>query len=502
MNLFGMNNWNAAQSQPLSTGAPPRDWPSGDPQHDDDDDDDDDDIDSAPPSKRPRLEPALPVVVTGCDDFVFDPVPPAPPSSSLLLLSSSSSPANTAVSGDTHDGAAAGYHHRHDHPTLSGFHDEQHQQRALDPEEGLAKRIMANVQAGYESPYFAGDARNHQVSAPCLPDGQKKSAAQHNPHVDDDGDDDGDEEDENDEEEDRYENLRALRAAEESESRARARSGPELGEFGREGAGFSTDCCTAPDGGDLWDSSMSSFVSRDLSLAWCFGCQWGAHGHRPVDNTKIQDLVDLFKNLIHGGSTTIENIARIVSDTYRRTIQIPARRHGQELPDWPPAVVKRHIENMTEPQIVNKLLIRKNLALLNNVFNDAVQYDAESGRTKTSIPACTMWCRLLRENRELYRQVPKEAFGYNPSFRAESWSGSALVHPTRVQYNSENASAGAASAASGASGASGNADIRRYVHGGSGVVDTGEPRGPGNDEELVLRRQYHVGNTMSAESGV
>ena len=434
--------------------APPRDWPNAGSS-------DEDDAESA----RPQWEQAPAPDISVCQEFVYE------PAAAPRMHPPTAGGESTA----TEEGGTVHRRHAERPPTLSGFETDQEQEPPeigrsdVGTEDSLVQQIMGDVDRGYESPYFAagqdvggegeeseGPARKRMrhespPRSPSRPPGADMTA------------------------------LRSLRDVD---------GAAGVGAFGvgdDDSGGFtiSTDCCNQSDGSPLYDSTVGEVVSGDLTRFWCFGCQWGAHNHRPVDSEKIADLANCFMNLILNGSTTLENTSRIVSDMYRRTIQEPARLQGQHLPDWPPAVVKRHIENIMEPRVVNSLLIRKNLALLDRVFGNAVRYDTRSGREEVNMQACNMWCRLLRETREMYRQVPKESFGYNQHFRAESWSGGTLVHPTRVQRSS------------GSGDSNGGADIRRYVL-GSGVVDAGAPRGPGNDDELVARP---VGNTLSSESG-
>ena len=213
---------------------------------------------------------------------------------------------------------------------------------------------------------------------------------------------------------------------------------------------------------------------------WCFGCQWVVRGHRPVDHAKIKDLTQCFMNLIMQGSTSLENVARIVSNLYRKTIRGPSIAAGDWLPDWPPNVVQKHIENMTEPRVVYALMLRKHLAMMKHVFKGVTRVDARTGETVTDLASVKVWNQSMRELRDLYRIVPKESFGYNETFQAESWSGGVLVHPTRVAAPEETqrfsgAPVGSRSRRSGVRGPTLNA----------GGGDTGDLRGPANDELLV-----------------
>ena len=213
---------------------------------------------------------------------------------------------------------------------------------------------------------------------------------------------------------------------------------------------------------------------------WCFGCQWVVRGHRPVDHAKIKDLTQCFMNLILQGSTSLENVGRIVSNLYRKTIRGPSIAAGDWLPDWPPAVVQKHIENMTEPRVVYALMLRKHLAMMKQVFSGVTRVDARTGQTVTDLASVKVWNQSMRELRDLYRIVPKESFGYNETFQAESWSGGVLVHPTRVAAPEETqrfsgAPVGSQSRRAGVRGPTLNA----------GGGDTGDLRGPANDELLV-----------------
>lgn len=249
-----------------------------------------------------------------------------------------------------------------------------------------------------------------------------------------------------------------------------------------------TDCCRGRNGRALPGIPLETTepeageVGHGRQQVWCFGCQWGARGHRPVDNDKIRDLVDCFTNLILQGSTTLENISRIISDLYRRTIRAPSLAADQWLPDWPPAVVQRHIEGLIEPRARNMLTLRKHIALLDRLSEYAMRVDTATGEESPNLPVVRALFQGMREMRELYRQVPKESFGYNENFRAESWSGGVLVHPSRIQQASRaRAFAGAPVASS-----VGRAGTRCAAV-SSGGGDTGELRGPSNDEELVRR---------------
>jgi hypothetical protein len=285
------------------------------------------------------------------------------------------------------------------------------------------------------------------------------------------------------------------------------------------GVGIDTDCC----GEDRRRNRRSRSARRRLfsvagnatphdydsdveggpenARVWCFGCQWGARGHQPVDNEKIRELVQCFMSLILGGSTTLENIAQIVSHTYRVTIRDPARALGQRLPDWPPAVVKRHIENMTEPRVVNALLIRRQLALLTQLYQHTMEIDPRTQQQKPNIQVVRTLLAGQKELREMYRQVPKDSFGYNENLMADSWSaGSVLVHPARIQRNTGGSAAAAATgvdenqqqrqqrdyAGAPVAASAGQAGVRQSAV-SLGGEDTGELRGPSNNEELLRR---------------
>lgn len=244
------------------------------------------------------------------------------------------------------------------------------------------------------------------------------------------------------------------------------RSGSDSG--ASHGFQVNTDCC-----GDNPSLEYQEEV-------WCFGCQWVVRGHRPVDHAKIKDLTQCFMNLILHGSTSLENVARIVSNLYRKTIRGPSIAAGDWLPDWPPNVVQKHIENMTEPRVVYALMLRKHLALMKHVFKGVTRVDARTGETVTDLASVKVWNQSLRELRDLYRIVPKDSFGYNETFQAESWNGGVLVHPTRVAAPEETqrfsgAPVGSQSRRAGVRGPTLNA----------GGGDTGDLRGPANDELLV-----------------
>ena len=200
-----------------------------------------------------------------------------------------------------------------------------------------------------------------------------------------------------------------------------------------------------------------------------------------MDNAKIRDLVQSFMNLILHGTTTLENISHIISHMYRTTIRQPALALGQWLPDWPPKVVQRHIENMTEPRVVNALLLRRHLKLIHDLTDYSMEYNPETGRREPNLPVVRALYQGMRELRELYRQVPKESFGYNESLRAESWAGGVLVHPARIQGPGTSGSFAGAPVATRPGRA--GARKRAVVEG----EDTGHLRGPANNEDLARR---------------
>ena len=240
---------------------------------------------------------------------------------------------------------------------------------------------------------------------------------------------------------------------------------------------INTDCCRTGDGLDL---RRQDATGQDQ--VWCFGCQWGARGHMPVDNDKIRNLTDAFMNMVCGGTTALENVANIISDLYRKTIRAPAMAAGQWLPDWPPSVVLKHIHGMTEPRVVNALMVRQHLALLNKMMSHAVRVDTTTGEESINLPVTRLLFTGMRELRELYRQVPKDSFGYNETLRADSWAGSVFVHPSRVRQPN------ASRAFPGAPVASHQSRIgARHPAVSSGGCDTGQYRGPANDEELARR---------------
>ena len=100
----------------------------------------------------------------------------------------------------------------------------------------------------------------------------------------------------------------------------------------------------------------------------------------------------------------------------------------------------------------------------------------------TDLAAVRAWNQLSRELRELYHVVPKEAFGYNESLVADAWAGTVLIHPSRVgpPSNRRGFAGAPVASASQQAGARGSAV-------GAGGADTGELRGPSNDEVLVRR---------------
>lgn len=263
------------------------------------------------------------------------------------------------------------------------------------------------------------------------------------------------------------------------------------GESSIEGGGYQvhTDCLLSVDGARLPgvppDALVDNGKPMDHGMVWCFGCQWRARGHRPVDNDKIRDLTDAFVSLILGGSTSLENTARIISDQYRRTIRQPSLAADRWLPDWPPAVVRRHIEIMIEPRVKNMLTLRRHTAMLERLSQHAFRLDQGTGEEAPNLPVIRAIYQGSREQRELYRQVPKESFGYNEDLRADSWLGGVLVHPSRVQPPAQRRGFAGAPVASQAARAGSRGSA---VTAGGG--DTGELRGPANDEELV-RRPIH-----------
>lgn len=245
-----------------------------------------------------------------------------------------------------------------------------------------------------------------------------------------------------------------------------------------------TDCCRDADGGALYDGETGEEIpAGDESLVWCFGCQWGAHNHRPVDKDKIDALATCFMNLILNASTTLENVGRIISNQYRKAIREPAAARGQWLPDWPPEVVQRHIENMIEPRVVNALTIRTHLSLMNQLARHTFRVDMRSGEEEVNLQAIRVWCAMTKEMRTLYTQVPKDSFGYNEMLRAESWSGGTLVHPTRIRAAPELGGEYAGAPALGENKLGGG----RGAAIAEGGADTGDLRGPANDEELIRR---------------
>lgn len=298
------------------------------------------------------------------------------------------------------------------------------------------------------------------------------------------------EEEERRAEERRLERLRAL-----SEVRAASASPPPAGGgaprsggvrsiLGPAASRIHTDCCRDADGRPLYERDTGREIpAGDRTRVWCFGCQWGAHNHRPVDKDKIDALASTFMNLILNASTTLENVGHIISEMYRQTIREPAAARGQWLPDWPPEVVQRHIENMTEPRVVNALLIRTHLSLTNRLAGHTFRVDMRTGEEEVNLQAIRVWCAMLKETRTLYAQVPKEAFGYNEMLRAESWAGGTLVHPTRIRAESRVGSEYAGAPALGENKLGGG----RGPAVAEGGADTGDLRGPANDEELLRR---------------
>ena len=228
---------------------------------------------------------------------------------------------------------------------------------------------------------------------------------------------------------------------------------------------------------------------------WCFGCRWGAPGHKPVDNLKIREFVREFVNLIMDGSTSEANIATVVEKNYEAIIRRPAMALGQTLPRWPASVVLRHIYNMTEPRIVNSLVLRRQKDLVYNLHRYAFD-----GGGKPDLAVIRVLNQSQRELRELYRPVTKDAFGYNEHLTADTWKGSIFVHPERVARTT-NSGAGVITATNTAAGAQDSggafpgapiaarpeqAGVRQPAV-SAGGQDTGALRGPANDEELVRR---------------
>lgn len=246
----------------------------------------------------------------------------------------------------------------------------------------------------------------------------------------------------------------------------------------------------------------------DSAPIWCFGCRWGAPGHKPVDNAKVREFVREFVELIMDGSTSLTNIAGIVSDNYNSIIREPALRVGQYLPQWPPDVVLNHINNMTEPRIVTSLLIRKQKDMVYKLH----QY-AFTGN-QPNLATIRVLNQSLQRLQDLYRPVTKDAFGYNENMTANTWKGSVFVHPARVesttgsrfrnnpaavsssrrirqqnQYHQDGQGgtnidvSGAFSGAPIAASAD-QAGVRQPAV-SLGGQDTGGLRGPANDEELI-----------------
>lgn len=265
----------------------------------------------------------------------------------------------------------------------------------------------------------------------------------------------------------------------------------------------STDCCAGFPGCFTGEErvenpsvSSSSFPFRGVAgeqtqyvitrpedaQNWCFGCQWGAEGHRPVDNIKIRRLAKQFMTLILRGNTSLENIGRIISHMYRVTIRDPARKLGQWLPDWPPQIVQRHIENMTEPRVVNSLLLRKNLLITRRLFNHTFSVDTETGQEVPLLQAIRVFNQCQKQIMDLYKLVPKESFGYNEDLMGEDWGGGVLIHPSRVARPTEQSRYPGAPIASDPN----QAGVRQAAVTATGE-DSGALRGPANDEELVRR---------------
>ena len=228
------------------------------------------------------------------------------------------------------------------------------------------------------------------------------------------------------------------------------------------------------DGDDVW-------IERpEDAKVWCFGCQWGARGHRPVDNEKIKNLVSTMMTLILNGNTSIHNIARHTTYMYRVTIQQPALKMGQWLPDWSPLIVKRHIENMTEPRIVQVLTLRQNLTIYRRLCKYAFLTNPETGQEVPAISIIREIRQLSKHIRDSYHPLSKESFLYNEDMAAESWAGGALIHPARIAPLSRNIRFPGAPVAAEMN----QAGVRKPPVSETGE-DTGTLRGPANDEQLI-----------------
>lgn len=147
---------------------------------------------------------------------------------------------------------------------------------------------------------------------------------------------------------------------------------------------------------------------KKTSEGECFLCKFGATDQARETHQNIKRMLEIIRDGIL--RLPLDMIAKDVSEFYTRHIYNIATNNGQQLPEFTPEDVRRHIEfHITAPSIILAVRMSRTRELIQYVEDHIVKAD-EDGNVTIDHKAIKSLVDLSKELKSLMDSTPKTSF--------------------------------------------------------------------------------------------